>query len=441
MIRFLTTALMLIIITCSVARSQEASKQFSEPATAVQAASVLDLSTFPMIDVDQVPNAQVVASQSYIAKGKVVDAAKKIRTELLKKGFAETAGASITEAYASANYQGSGFNIALSVFPGAKPSTAQVNLQNLGNVDLAKLPVPAGVKPLYAMPSMVMYVAEAPVEKMKAEMQSLLFKQGWEPFGDTTASFFVKKNAIRLQVMVSESPGQGGKTAIQISSEQLSADLPVPPSFVFLQYSDSTGGMLFDSEKTQAEVVAFFKQALGKDRWKATTENVIRIDFQDHLIFRNDKKEMIEIKFRDVEGKTRADLKYQTAKQFVEEMRKADEQIAAMKKKREAEMERKKNPPKITISAPGQSTVSETDSKSIDFTTRSGAAKAALEAWLENQESEGWKKKATINTKEAGDFTLEKDGVELNASFIDPGFIPGSITIKVRGEYQLTLKK
>jgi hypothetical protein len=445
MIRFLTTVLAVSILLSGVVQSQDAGKQIAEPATAEQAASVLDLSTFPMIDVDVDPEAsqgvQVIAYQSYTSKGAVVDVAKKIQAALVKKGFTESAGASFTEAYASASYQGKGFTVTLTVFPGSKPSTAQVNLQNLGNVNLAKLPMPAGAKLLYSLPAMVSYVSEMPVDKAKSELQSLLLKQGWEKFGDTSASFFVKKNATRLQVMVSEAPGQGGKTAIQVSSEQLSVDLPVPPSFGFLQYADSTGGMIFDTDKSQEEVIAFFKQSLGKTSWKPTTENTVRIGFEDHLIFRNDKKEYLEIKFRNVEGRTQAELKYQTAKQFAEDEKKANAQIAELKKKREAEMERKKNPPKLTITAPAQATVSETDDNSIEFTTKSGAAKASLQDWMKSQEAQGWKKTATIDSKELGEFTLTKDGVELNASFVDPGFIPGSITISIRGDHQLLLKK
>ncbi|MCY2974339.1 MAG: hypothetical protein NTW52_06685 [Planctomycetota bacterium] len=445
MIRIFTTVSAIFFLLCGVVRSQDASKQNSEPATAAQAASVLDLSIFPMIDLDAAPDSsastQVIASQSYPAKGNVIDVAKKIQSAILKKGFTEAAGASITEEYASATFQGRGFTISLTVFPGSKPSTAQVNLQNLGNVDLAKLPMPSGAKLLYALPAMVSYVSEMPVEKTKTELQSLLLKQGWEKFGDTTASFYVKKNATRMQVMVSEAPGQGGKTAIQISSEQLSVDLPVPPSFGFLQYADSTGGMIFDTDKSQEEVIAFFKQSLGKTSWKPTTENTVRIGFEDHLIFRNDKKEYIEIKFRNVEGRTQAELKYQTAKQFAEDEKRANAQIAELNKKREADMERKKNPPQIVITPLAQATVSETNKTSIELTTKSGAAKASLQDWMKSQEAQGWKKTATIDSKEVGDFQLEKDGVELNATFVDPGFIPGSITISVRGDYQLVFKK
>lgn len=431
---------------CTGVFGQSVPKQIAEPATAAQAASVLDLTSFPVVNPDTDADAglitSLIASQSYPAKGNVIDVAKKIQAELVKKGFTEAAGASITADYASATHVGRGFTINLTVFPGSKPNQSQVTIQNLGNVDLSKLPVPTGSKLLYAMPAIAAYAANSPVDKAKTEIQQLLRAQGWEPFGDTTSSFYVKKNAIRLQVMITEAPGLDGKTSIQFSSEQLSVDLPAPPAFVSLQFTDSTGRMLLDSEQSQEEVVSYFKKSLGQIQWKPTTENTVRIGYEDCLIFRNDKKEMIEIKFRQVEGKTRADLRYQTAKQFAEDEKKADAQIAELKKKREAEMERKKNPTKIEITAPAQSTASAAgNNKSIDFTTKSGTAKASLQAWMKNQEAEGWKKKVTIDTKEAGDFTLEKDGIEINASFIDPGFIPGSITISVRGDYQLSVKK
>jgi hypothetical protein len=444
--RFLFSPWIVTCLFCAGAIGQGSPKQIAEPATAAQAASVLDLTSFPMVDVDTDADAgqktQLIASQSYPAKGTVINVAKKIQAELLKKGFTEAAGASITDDYGSATYVGRGFTITMTVFPGSKPTQSQVNIQNLGNVDLAKLPIPTGAKLLYAMPAVAAYVANAPVDKTKTEMQQLLRAQGWEPFGDTASSFYVKKNAIRLQVMITEAPGLDGKTSIQFSSEQLSVDLPTPPAFVSLQFTDSTGRMLMDSKQSQEEVVSYFKKSLGQIQWKPTTENTVRIGYEDCLIFRNEKKEMIEIKFRQVEGKTRADLRYQTAKQFAEDEKKADALIAELKKKREAEMERKKNPTKIEITAPTQSTASASgNNKSIEFTTKSGAAKASLQAWMKNQETEGWKKKVTIDTKEAGDYTLEKDGVEIHASFIDPGFIPGSITISVRGDYQLSVKK
>ncbi len=294
---------------------QDARDKAPSPATARQAAAVLDLSTFPMVDPDGEPNARVIASQNYSAKGKLLDVARKVRAQLLAAGFRELDGASFAEPYANATYQRAGFLVSLSVSPGNKPDVVSVSLKNHGNLNLQAIPVPAGSKLLYSLPVAIAYVSDLSVEEAGKACRRLLEAQGWEPFGETTVSFFVKKNAVRLQVMVNPAPAQGGKTAIQLVPEQLSADLPAPADAESLQYADSTGGMLFDSRKSQAELIAYFKEVLKGATWEATTENPIRIDFRDHLIFRNPGKELIEIQFYPVDEKIRVDLRYQSAAQ------------------------------------------------------------------------------------------------------------------------------
>jgi hypothetical protein len=409
------------------------------PATAVQAASALDLSTFPLVDAVDEPNHRVIASQSYTAQGSVLGVTKKLQTQLVAAGLKEVAGAMLTDDYSNVNFQKDGFSFSLNVAPGSKPGTSTVNIFNFGNVNLKQLPKLAGAKELYSLPSMIAFTAEGTAQDTTASYRSLLEKAGWQRFGETSASFFVKQNAVRLQVSISDAPGQAGKVNLQIASEQLSADLPAPPDCEFLQYSDPTGGMLFDTAKSQADLVRYFISELGKSQWKPTTENPVRIDFRDHLIFRNPKSEMIELQFYEVEGKTRCDLKYKTAAQMVEENKKADLLAAEMKRKREAEAAALKNPMKISIQAPKSAAVKSQTAKSIEFTCESGAARGIIAAWLKEQESKGWKKSVTIDTKEAGEFTLKKETAELSVSFIDPGFIPGSMTIQVRSNHQLQL--
>jgi hypothetical protein len=411
------------------------------PATAVEAAAVLDLSTFPLVNPDGEKHNKQIASQSYIAKGSVLEVARNVREKLIAAGLKELEGAMLTDAYASGNYQKNGFSFSLTVMPGSTPGTVGVSITNFGNVDLQKLPKPEGVKLLYALPNMVAYVSEKGAEETADECRRLLVKEGWQPFGDTTASFFVKRNAVRLQVSVGEAPGQGGKTVMQLSSEQMSVDLPSFPEYEWLQYSDTTGGVLFDSRKSQAELVSYFKSELGKAMWQPTTENVVKIGFRDHLIFRNPKKEMIELQFYVVEGKTRCDFKYQTAAQVVEESRQADAFAAAQKAKREAEMELKKNPPKVVLPMVKGAVIVEQNPKSVEFSTESEEAQVLLAAWLKTLESVGWKKKVTVETKQVGEYTLTKDNVELSVSYVDPGFVAGSITLRVLGDRQIAFEK
>ncbi len=415
--------------------------QAPEPATAARAAEVLDLSKFPLIDPVDDSRTMVVASQSYSSTGKVPEVGQKIGKCLKELGWKELDGASYTGEYASAMFQKDGFAISANAFPAGDAGTCMVSITNHGNVNLKQLPIPEGTKELYALPMSIMYLTEASVGDTNIECKRLLLEKGWEPFGDTTVSFYVKKNAIRLQVMVSETPAEGGKTSIQISSEQLSFDLPAPPNAIGLGFSDSTGQMTIDSEQSQAEVVDWFKQRLGESDWKPTTENPVKIDFREKLIFRNPAGELVEIAFSEFEGKTRVALEYQTAAQVEALARKAEKQSEKMQAERDAELEQKMNPAKVKIAAPAETSVEEETAKRIEFSITTGTAKAAVTKWIAKMESEGWESKAVVDAKEAGEYELAKDGIRLNAGFVDPGFIAGSITISVWGDYQLELSK
>lgn len=428
-----------VLLACPTLADDARPQSAAQAATASQAAAVLDLSTFPLVNPVGEPNARVIASQSYLAEGTVTNVARKIQSALVKLGFKELEGASFSEGYASATYEREGFVVSLSAFPGSAPSTVSVSINNQGNIDLKQLPVPSDAKPLYAFPSTVSYLTDSSVAKTSEECRRLLLEQGWQLFGDTTVSFFVKSNAVRLQVSVNEAPAQGGKTSIQLTSEQLSVDLPEPLYEEFLQFSDSTGGMLFDSPKSQGELVDYFKDALQKWEWEATTEQPIRIGFRDHLIFRNPDKAMIKIKFDDVEGKTRVDLKHQTAAQVEQSEKKVDVRMAEIKRQQEVKDERMRNPSKLTIQDPVGSKGTEKQPKSIEFSTKPGAAKAAVEKRMASLQAAGWKKVVNVDTKEVGTYTLEKEPVKLEIEFVDPGFIPGAITISIAGDYQLQL--
>jgi hypothetical protein len=298
----------------------------SAPATAREAAAVLDLSQLELIQPIDEPNARAVARQSYRSKGKVLEIGEAIRKNLKEAGCEEVDGAMFTESYGSAVYRKAGFAFSLTIYPGGQPDEVTVGINNHGNVDLKTLPVPEGATEKFALPSMVSYLAEGSVEEVNQGCRERLKQHGWEPFGETTVSFFVKQNAVILQVMVSAAPAFEGKTMIQFSSEQMSVDLPAPPYSEVMQYSDP-GNMLFDSERTQLELIEFFKTELGKTEWKATTDNPIKIDFREHLIFRNPSKEYLELDFQTVEGKTRTRIKYLSAKDFAESEKRAEESL------------------------------------------------------------------------------------------------------------------
>src|SRR5947208_11169506 len=99
------------------------------PATVEQAARVLDLSTFPVMDGAKSAESRHVANLSYLAIGDVKKAFEFNRKALLEKGWKELPNTSVTEQSASASFSRNGFIVFLSVTPTGDGSVS-VRLQN-----------------------------------------------------------------------------------------------------------------------------------------------------------------------------------------------------------------------------------------------------------------------------------------------------------------------
>jgi len=318
---------LLFILFCLVHAQLKAAPQQDSPSTAAQAAQVLDLSTFALIEPLDEPNIQIIARQQYRAQLSLPELAQRLQKQLADAGCQELDGASYSETYGSGLYRKADFLWSVSLSPGKTPQETRVNIVNHGNVDLEKLPIPNDSTVMYSFPNSISYKSDLPPEDLQRSYREQWLAAGWELFGETTVSFFVKRQAVIVQVMIQAGPAAtGGKTMVQLTSELMSADLPVPPYSGTCQYSDANGSLLFDSNLSQDELVAFFKQTLGERDWKATTELPIKINFRHHLIFRNPNQEYLELQFQNVEGKVRTDLRYQNARQFAEREKRANKQ-------------------------------------------------------------------------------------------------------------------
>ena len=118
------------------------------PATVEQAARILDLSTFPLMDGAKPLESPQVANLFYLATGNVKTAFEFNRKALVAQGWKELPNSSVTDQSASAMFSRSGFIVFVSVTPNGDGSL-QVRLQNQGNVKPGKLPVPPNAKPVY----------------------------------------------------------------------------------------------------------------------------------------------------------------------------------------------------------------------------------------------------------------------------------------------------
>ena len=107
-----------------------------------------------------------------------------------------------------------GFRISVATSPSYEPGAAgsvDIRLTNHGNVDLSKLPVPPGSKPLYSFPAVAAYVSEKPVKETSDAIRTLLTADGWVPYGHAGDSLFFKKNAVKLTAWPSAAPAHGAR--------------------------------------------------------------------------------------------------------------------------------------------------------------------------------------------------------------------------------------
>lgn len=340
----------------------------------------------------------------------------------------------VTPAYASSMYHKQGFHVSLTVTPGNEAGTVGVNLINFGNVPLASLPLPTGFKETFASPAMRMAAGDASVDEARDAMRKALLADGWIPYGETTGSFFVKRDTVQLQVAVIQSPAQG-KTIVQLSTIQLSADLPAPAEAAGLQYSDTTQRLSFESPQPAEKVFAFYRETLGAAGWKPTTDQPIAVKFKHALIFRNAANELMEVELAESDGRSRVDVKFLSAAAVEAENRKT--QAMAAKAKQEAE----KPAESIVIQTPAGAKLVRTSTKSIEFSLGAGKARAAIVQWLKVQQTQEWKVTTNIAEPIAGDYTLEKGNQRLHVSYTDPGFGPASITISTTSSHELALHK
>lgn len=200
------------------------------PATVAQAAQTLDLGKFPQMPGAETAEQCNLANLSYKVPAKVADAFEFQRGKLLAQHWQELPGSAASDSSASGTFTRNGFVLSVMVYTSGGSGVATVSLNNRGNIDLAKLPLPPGATPLYVGPASAMFVTAASPAETTEVCRKLLQAQGWQPYGTAGDSLQLKQNAIRLNAMISAAPAQAGKTVIQYSSEMLSADLPAPPT-------------------------------------------------------------------------------------------------------------------------------------------------------------------------------------------------------------------
>ena len=410
------------------------------PATVEQAARVLDLSTFPLMDGARSAESRHVANLSYVAPGDPKKALEFHRKAFGAQGWKELPNSTISDESASAMFSRDGFVVSLSVIP-FEATGVSVRLQNLGNVKPGKLPVPPDAKPVYVGEPTAMYSTDAALPATADACRNLFVAQGWTPYGKAGDSDFFKQNAILATATVSSAPAQGGKSMIQNSNQLISADIPAPPNVEDLRYVDEPPELTF-ATTNQAAVVDFYRKTLAAAGWKSTMDKMVDVDEKPTMIFRNPAKEMITlaVPYDYGSGKLGVSVRFQSATELAERDRKMKEMAprlraeaeakAAKEAKEAAELAEKNKPPKVAVTLPaGAKDVKQTND-SIKFTLGKGKAKAAIESLRGQFRDAGWKEEHASMAAMAGTLSFSKEGGgSVTVTYSDTGFMPTEISL------------
>jgi hypothetical protein len=403
------------------------------PATVEEAAKALDLTTFPLLPGTPELDRRSIAQLYYIAPGEVKAGYEFQRKNLIELGWKELTEPQVTGEYASGSFAKDGFAVSTSISPD-EAGKVRVHLHNHSNLNLAKLPVPPGAKLQYSFPAVTSFVTEARPAETAAAVRELLLAQGWQPYGTAGDTQQFKQNAVELNARVLEPPAQPGKTFIDFTAKQLSADLPAPPDASSVQYADSNKRLDIYMPGTTETVVAYYQAALAPAGWKPTTDHAIKDGFERFMVFRNPAKEMLTLTMwgtQDDKGQTRAHIKHQSAAEVEEEERQYQAAVEAAKKKEEEE--RNKPKPKAIVTLPAGAQNIDATAREIEFHLPTGKGKAAVDALAKELVAAGWKADAPVGQAEAGQLSFKKDGHSVSILYVDPGFIPAEITITGSG--------
>lgn len=415
------------------------------PATVEQAAKVLDLSNFALMDGAKSAESRHVANLSYVAPGDPKKALEFNRKAFTAQGWKELPNSTISDDSASAMFARDGFVVALSVIP-FEAGSVSVRLQNLGNVKPGKLPVPPNTKPVYVGDPTAMYTTDAALPATADTIRNLFVAQGWVPYGKAGDSDYFKKNAILATSTVSSAPAQGGKTMIQYSNQLISSDIPAPQGVDDLRYVDEPPELTFATTNQDA-VVEFYRKALSATGWKSTLDKMVDVDEKPTMIFRNPAKEMItlSVPYNYGGGKLGVSVRFQSAAEIAELDRRIKEEAPKIRAaaeakaaKEAAELAERNKVPKIAVTMPVDAKDVKQTKDEIKFTVAKGKAKAAVESLRKQFRDAGWNEDVASLERMAGTLLLSKEnGQSVTISYSDTGFMPSEVSVSaMRVEFE-----
>jgi uncharacterized glyoxalase superfamily protein PhnB len=417
------------------AENTDSANAIKTPATVEQAARVLDLSAFPLMDGAKSAESRHVANLSYVAPGDPKKALEFHRKTFGAQGWKELPNSTISDESASAMFARDGFVASLSVIP-FEATAVTVRLQNLGNVKPGKLPVPSNAKPVYVGEPTAMYSTESAVAATADAIRNLFLAQGWLAYGKAGDSDFFKQNAILATATVSSASAQGGKTMIQYSTQLISSDIPAPPNVDDLRYVDEPPELTF-ATMNQDAIIDFYRKALAAAGWKSTMDKMVDVDEKPTMIFRNPAKEMLTLATTGMlGGKLLVSVRFQSAAEIAELDRRIKEEAPKLRAaaeakaaKEAAELAERNKVPKVAVTLPADAKDVKQTKGEIKFTVGKGKAKAAVEAFRKQFRDAAWKEDVASLERMAGTLLFSKDDQHVTITYSDTGFMPTEVSV------------
>lgn len=291
--------------------ADDTSRILAKPHDAVpsiaDARKVLDLSQIPLAPGVEIAPRRPIFSLSYDCAASPKESYKHHQHQFTSTGWKELPGSNIEDALASGTFQKSGYSLSLMVMPAGGKS--RVSITPHGNVPLAKLPSLPGSTVLSDTPAQIMLIMPETSAPLASKITQDLIDRGWKTYGESGPTRSFVQGSTLLNVMISDAPGQVGKSMVMYSTVLRSADLPVNDDATAIQYSDALTQVSWQSSSDPKEVIARTKSLMEAQGWKSTTTEPLYIDYKWTMFFRSDPRTLRKLEVRDLKPGSRALLK------------------------------------------------------------------------------------------------------------------------------------
>ncbi|AMV33684.1 hypothetical protein VN12_16265 [Pirellula sp. SH-Sr6A] len=291
-------------------KAANADQEVRKPASVEEAAQVIDLSTFPLLPNVLAIHARSVGHLEYVVSLKSFDVKSEYefqRRNLLARQWQELPDG-------DGQFTRSGFHLYVTVQTHDEPGKAVVKLQNHGNVNVSKLPVPKGTKYIKTAYNVADFETAASVQEARDMVLALLMDQGWQPYGMRGDAMDMKQNAVLLTASIT-STRKPGVTRIAFWTTQMPVELPVPPQSESILYQSDRNRLELVAVGSMDEIATFYKNSLAAFDWQPIAEKPVReINSQQFVLtFRNRAQDMVRLGMSERgKEKTRITLEYQS---------------------------------------------------------------------------------------------------------------------------------